>query len=417
MPNKAQETGNRFWLLIGNIPNGPFDIAQIHAQLVAGDITWETQACAVGGSTWLPLVKTAGVGPRVPSMNLPPAETAQTSGSGVPFKGPALASSAIGRSLEMQRAEMHVGNRQMIAQLRTDTRDQIPMLAETLRVLVRLNPVNISIHNFWSFINTITEATPPSEIAGIVGQAIGQVDLSNVVAYWDELQEVTTNFSREIVLHTPRKLAEVWPSYMDFVPNHPWLANLDREAEMAADQIRRALSMYRSDLGVIQNHFHQLSEYYPRYASIMTRTGVLDYVLGFAAGFFGGFLGAVGAQVWDDWRTQSDRDFVESFSNAVNQFTNSAVLFMQNTESAVNAVADQLLRSYADLDERFATGLEIAAAKGMNVTRVYRSLHDPDQLNHDPDSKRLFEIVFDNLRQQGYSRSSESNMRYVMGLS
>jgi hypothetical protein len=321
------------------------------------------------------------------------------------------------RAVEAQRAELQVANRQMIAQLRTDTRDTIPLLAETLRVLVRLNPVNIPLHKFWAFINTITENTPTSEIANIVGQAIGQVDLSNAVAELDGSHQFITAFTREIVLHTPRKLAEVWPTYTNFVPSHPWLANPEREAESAAEQVSRALSTYRSDLAVIQKHFQQLREFYPRYASIMTRTGVMDYILGFAAGMFGGILGVVGAQVWDDWRAQSDRDFVQSFSNAVDQFSNSAVLFTQNTENAVNSVADQLLRSYADLDERVVVGLEAAASKGMNATRVYKALHDPDQPIIDQDSRQLFEIVFDNLRQQGYAGNSESNMRYVLGLS
>lgn len=72
MNNAPGAAGGRFWLLIGDVPNGPFDVAQIHAKLLSGTITWQTRACPLGGNTWLPLVGTPGFGPtplgEVPSM-------------------------------------------------------------------------------------------------------------------------------------------------------------------------------------------------------------------------------------------------------------------------------------------------------------------------------------------------------------
>lgn len=57
----AEQT--RYWLLIGDVPQGPFDVAQVHDKLASGEATGQTQACPVGGSTWLPLVQTPGLGP------------------------------------------------------------------------------------------------------------------------------------------------------------------------------------------------------------------------------------------------------------------------------------------------------------------------------------------------------------------
>lgn len=51
------------WLLTGDLPTGPYDPAQVHAKLAAGEVTWQTPACPVGGSTWLPLVRLPGYGP------------------------------------------------------------------------------------------------------------------------------------------------------------------------------------------------------------------------------------------------------------------------------------------------------------------------------------------------------------------
>lgn len=54
---------DQFWLLTGEVPAGPYGVPQIHAELAAGRATWQTPACPVGGSTWLPLVRTPGIGP------------------------------------------------------------------------------------------------------------------------------------------------------------------------------------------------------------------------------------------------------------------------------------------------------------------------------------------------------------------
>jgi hypothetical protein len=39
----------QFWLLTGEVPAGPFTVAQVHAELAAGRATWQTPACPVGG--------------------------------------------------------------------------------------------------------------------------------------------------------------------------------------------------------------------------------------------------------------------------------------------------------------------------------------------------------------------------------
>lgn len=65
MPSASPPT-EQFWLLTGEVPSGPFSVAQVHAELAAGRATWQTSACPVGASTWLPLVQTPGIGPSAP---------------------------------------------------------------------------------------------------------------------------------------------------------------------------------------------------------------------------------------------------------------------------------------------------------------------------------------------------------------
>src|SRR5262245_49294331 len=53
----------RYYLLMENLPTGPFSAAEIHAQLESGKVLLQTQVCPVGGSAWLPIMETPGLGP------------------------------------------------------------------------------------------------------------------------------------------------------------------------------------------------------------------------------------------------------------------------------------------------------------------------------------------------------------------
>ena len=59
----TSDQADQFWLLAGEVPTGPFTVAQIHAELAAGRATWQTSACPVGSNGWQPLVRTPGFGP------------------------------------------------------------------------------------------------------------------------------------------------------------------------------------------------------------------------------------------------------------------------------------------------------------------------------------------------------------------
>lgn len=71
MGSSSSEATQRYWLMTGEMPSGPFDLSQVHAQLAAGKITWQTLACPVNGTSWLPLLQLPGVGPS-PAAPAPP---------------------------------------------------------------------------------------------------------------------------------------------------------------------------------------------------------------------------------------------------------------------------------------------------------------------------------------------------------
>src|SRR5437660_395649 len=102
MPSEPRASGGRYWLLIGDVPSGPFDVGQVHAKLMAGEVSWQTQACPVGGSTWHPLVRVPGLGPVKPApseavrvaLPAPAREPLEAIPTPLPARPPSRASSA-----------------------------------------------------------------------------------------------------------------------------------------------------------------------------------------------------------------------------------------------------------------------------------------------------------------------------------
>ncbi|VTS04359.1 DUF4339 domain-containing protein [Tuwongella immobilis] len=308
-----------------------------------------------------------------------------------------------------------IANRRMISQLRDDSADVQLFWAEAMRVVVRLNPVNIQIHNFLSFINQVVDGTPRHDIARLVQEAMQQVDLTNAAPMLDESLDGITAVGPELIKGYTSELLAVWPKVTQFV-QHRWLEDPAKEGESLRQQLRRAVQAHRQDLVVIQNHFRQLQEFHSRYHAIMTRNSVWDYVLGFAAGFFGGGIGAIGAQVWDDWRGKSDTDFAQSFGNAVDQFSGAALSFTQKTEQEVESVVAAFLKDLHSFTQGTISALE-SVADSKDLTPIYHKLHDPDPADApDEDGKQFFEIVLSNLRDQKISARSEANIREMLGM-
>jgi hypothetical protein len=81
--------GNSFWLLVGDLPAGPFTVEQVHAKVAAGEADWQTPACRVGSGRWLPLVRTPGLGPQATPESPAAGGTTDTSPPAPPPPGPA----------------------------------------------------------------------------------------------------------------------------------------------------------------------------------------------------------------------------------------------------------------------------------------------------------------------------------------
>ena len=314
-------------------------------------------------------------------------------------------------------------NRKMIAQLRDDAVDTQLVAAETIRVSVRLNPVNIQIHNFIEFIEPITEDTPRHEIAQIVQSAMQSVNLANAVSELDEALNIVTDMGAELIQDSVSGLVKVWPKARQFIRHH-WLEDSVKAAENIRKQLCCAVQAHRQDLVVIEKHFRQLQEFHPRYHALMTRndfwqTG-FQTGLRFAAGFFGGDLSAgvvaLSTHAWDAWREKSDAKFVESFGNAVEEFCSTTLAFTEKTEQTVEVVISVFVNDLNHFYKDIIAVLEGAIDK-TDISKIYHKLHDPAPVEKiDDDSKDFFEIVMSNLREQKISTRSEANIKHMLGI-
>lgn len=306
-------------------------------------------------------------------------------------------------------------NRRMIAQLREDTKDFQLFFAEMIRVAVRLNPVNIQIYNFLDFINQVVDGMEREQIAKLVQSAMQQVDLSDAAQSLDQSLEEISSIGPSGIINVVSSLLDVWPD----VPKHfthRWFDDHLKESADLQQNFRNALQRHRQDLLLIQNHFRQLQEFHPRYHEIMNRNNIWDFALGFAAVFFGGSIGQVGAQLWDNWRNQSDTEFAQSFSNAVNQFSQATLEFTQKTEKEVELVLSQFLCDFHEFNIGVISAMDSISDKS-DLTKIYTKLHEPDTTNKPHvELKQFLEIVFVNLREQKISPRSETNLRRMLGL-
>jgi len=54
----------KYWLLINNVPQGPFSALDLHAKLKTGEINWDSMVCQVGQPIWLAMRSTPSLVPQ-----------------------------------------------------------------------------------------------------------------------------------------------------------------------------------------------------------------------------------------------------------------------------------------------------------------------------------------------------------------
>lgn len=309
-----------------------------------------------------------------------------------------------------QQATIPPGQAQLLRKLEDDVADLCLFGPEMFRIVIRTNPVNLQIHQFNATLHEMPEDTSREHMAEIIGAAVAQADLSNALAELDEFDAAIREFGGSVMSELDKDLRAVIPDHRQKMPD---LADCHDLSRHHSEQLIRAIHKNRDDLEILQTHYNQLRDYYPRFEKIMTRSGLLDAVVGFAAGFFGGDFGVAGAELWDDWRGRSDTEFVEIFANAVDEFSTAGLEFTQRMEAQTEPAIMQIA---ADVKEYYGTMLGYFrqfVLSGWDLEPFYRQFRAVGE-PLDEDARQGIEFVLDNLREQGMSTRSERNLRTLL---
>lgn len=280
---------------------------------------------------------------------------------------------------------------------------------EMLVVMLRFNSINLQLHRFSELIDEITENSENTFIVNKLADAINSLDFT---AIDDEMNANLQSLQSFIC-----EMATSWQKDFALVTDSPIQVNNKPVFDVYEAQANRLSSMFakqQRNLDDLLRYYQQLCEYYPRYRDILTRSGFWDFVFGFAAGFFGGELGVLGAELWDDWNGKSDKEFVEVYANACDNFIQIGFGITQELEKSTGAVFREITVLSTKLHNQMISLARANARMGRRVKPIYEKLHFIEDC--DEDTMALFEIIISNLKDQGLSSASERNIRSMFKL-
>ena len=288
-------------------------------------------------------------------------------------------------------------------------------IRESFFVIVRLNPAHVAAHTLAASIESITDTMSRPEIANLVGSALEEADLSDARGDLASSHDSIWQMANGIISASTKILKREFPAYPDYVSGHEWFVSPQEAGEAFANRIYRQVTMHAHELEIIEKHYSQLVEFFPRYYEIMHRSGFWGGVIGFAAGFFGGTIGAAGIETWNNWQEKSDQEFLDNYACAIDEFTSSAVSFTQKTEEAITPPVDQLADDLVACSNVLYDGLEKAMLAGHDISPACNALfYEEEPL--DDEIREFVEIVIQNLKEEGLNANDESELRESMGM-
>lgn len=301
-------------------------------------------------------------------------------------------------------------------QFERDLEDSILLLKEVLIVSWQFNPAGVAAYYCSQLFEGINDATPHDQKASMVAETLGSIDIAPVntfeTAFSSAVAEVCKNISSETVAGA----IEVYPQIEQYLRGA-----LGAEEAALSKSFKRlthsAVTKHRKRYEELECHYNQLQEFLPRYTSVMTRTGLLDGIIGFAAGFFGGYLGAVGAQAWDNWRGSNDQDFCQKFGAAFEQFAQACHAYTTHGENSISLVFDRLMDEIRRIHHKIFDCYDELSRAGWNIEPLYKQYRTLNSAL-DEDMKQMFEIALSNLEEnRSVNYKSIENIREIIGLS
>ncbi|MEE2639083.1 MAG: hypothetical protein VX768_00530 [Planctomycetota bacterium] len=138
---------------------------------------------------------------------------------------------------------------------------------------MRLNPAHVAAHTLAASIGSITDNMSRPEIANLVGSALEEADLSDARGDLASSHDIIWQMANGMISESIQPLKREFPAYPDYVSGHEWFVSPQEAGEAFANRIYRQVTMHAHELEIIEKHYSQLVEFFPRYYEIMHRSG------------------------------------------------------------------------------------------------------------------------------------------------
>ena len=306
---------------------------------------------------------------------------------------------------------------EVINNIRRDADDGLLLLREILFVHWRINPVATSVVSFMEVLNEIDESTDNSRRSALIGEAISSIELQEFKefkkGFLDSVQEIVGAWSKD----APEVPIRVYPDTREFVVSA--LASApDIDVGFYCGQIQKAIKAQKASYNGLHRHFQQLQEFYPRYSNIRDDSLVEYCLIVFTAGIFGDGLGVVAAEVWNDWSSCSDEEFIQNFDSAIDDYIQRSNDFTEGGESALDMVFDRLFDEFEEINECLFKVYESLEQDGLDMQPIYlEHRKECDGLYDEEGVSDFMELVIQNFSEnRSIPTRRVRNIREIIGL-
>lgn len=293
------------------------------------------------------------------------------------------------------------------------------LIRASLQIFVRLNPINISLHEFVGILDEIKDDTENEDRANIIERAISNVDLGSAS---QQLREHYSNLDPLVKELLKPDLDLLKKHFGDPEARFPWVRTWKETSRACAADLSRPLSANHERLAEVEGRFQQLQEGLPRCLKIQRRSGWVDMALGAAVGVAGGFVGipaeAVvgGLDAWEGWRNKGDKEFLEAYGRALDIYTETTARFAAEIEQNASPAIERVIAEHAEFTSQLRRALKEDSSNGSDISSTIDELLASTGEKPDNDDMAFFEMVLENLREEGLSTRAEAHIRRTLNL-
>lgn len=245
-----------------------------------------------------------------------------------------------------------------------------------IAVFWRLNPVQTSAANFNEELGKIVESDDSKVVSLRVQQGLGAIDLGVFDEYVESLASgigaMVEEFSR---------IGE------DYVELYPGLKGLEVESAFSDVDIQTLKADVSGQLQQLQDTYNDicrkydmLCDGYARYDKIIAGGSFWkNAILGGAIGWLTGGLGVVAAVAWGGWQDMNNKDFVQNYANAIQDFLATCDVFANRGREMLSRVIMSRHGNWQRAFAREESYLRALNAEGVNLTEVERQVRENDK--------------------------------------